>query len=272
MQDREHDLDGGPPLLLHDPDRDAGAVVDDGMQAAGAGGPDVHAGALAHRLEALEDGDVPGVVGGRSLPAVRGCRVLRQRASVDVKNPGSGLAATRPGLEQLVDRRIAHEGWSPAGQTVPKALQTATKVRRHPHPLAGADEQRSDRTVCAPRAALIRPTSSGPMRSSSWAQTADEQVTVSTPSRSPVGSAWAAITAPTTSGQTRCTSASVVWGARRSARAAMAWDSGRGWVRLTPSPPPRPLRPPRAGAQHRRRPPRARGPGPSSSPPTAPPA
>ena len=37
-----------------------------------------------------------------------GVRVLRQRASVDVKNPGLGLIATRPGLEQLVDRRIAH--------------------------------------------------------------------------------------------------------------------------------------------------------------------
>ena len=42
-----------------------------------------------------------------------GARVLRQRASVDVKNPGLGLIATRPGLEQLVDRRIAHRGPCP---------------------------------------------------------------------------------------------------------------------------------------------------------------
>ena len=38
------------------------------------------------------------------------------------------------------------------------------------------------------------------MRSSSCAQTADAHVTVSTPSRSPVGSAWAATTSPTAVG------------------------------------------------------------------------
>ena len=74
------------------------------------------------------------------------------------------------------------------------------------------------------------------MRSSSWAQTADEQVTVSTPSRSPVGSAWAAIASPTADGHTRWTSASVVCGASRSASAPIASDSGRGSRRLTPPP------------------------------------
>ena len=35
VQDGEHDLDGRPALLLHDPDRDAGAVVDDGDRVVG---------------------------------------------------------------------------------------------------------------------------------------------------------------------------------------------------------------------------------------------
>ena len=94
VQDGQHDLDGRALLLLHHRDRDAAAVVDDrdgvvGMdrdvdaravagerlvdgvvddlvdevvQAAHAGRPDVHAGSLADRLEALEDGDVLRVV------------------------------------------------------------------------------------------------------------------------------------------------------------------------------------------------------------------
>ena len=100
VQDGEHDLDGRLALLLHHRDRDAAAVVDDGdrvvgvdrdvdrvavarqrlvdrvvddlvdqvVQAAHTGRADVHARPLAHGLEALEDGDVLGVVAGaRSL-------------------------------------------------------------------------------------------------------------------------------------------------------------------------------------------------------------
>ena len=95
----QHDLDGGSLLLLHHRDRDPAAVVDDGygvvrmdrdrefvavagerlvdrvvddlvdevVQPSRAGRPDVHAGALAHRFEALEDGDVLCVVTGRVL-------------------------------------------------------------------------------------------------------------------------------------------------------------------------------------------------------------
>jgi hypothetical protein len=94
VQDGEDDLGRRLLLLLHDRDRDATAVVgdrhrvvgvhdhvDDGavpgeglvdgvvddlphevVQAAQAGRADVHAGPLAHRLEALEDGDVRRVV------------------------------------------------------------------------------------------------------------------------------------------------------------------------------------------------------------------
>ena len=57
-----------------------------------------------------------------------GVRVLRQRASVDVKNPGLGLIATRPGLEQLVDRRIAHQRPLSPRSTGTKVLQNAAKV------------------------------------------------------------------------------------------------------------------------------------------------
>ena len=88
----------GLALLLHDRDGDAAAVVDDGdgvvgvdrdrhlgaeageglvdgvvddlidevVQAHHAGRADVHAGALADGLQALEDGDVLGVVAGRA--------------------------------------------------------------------------------------------------------------------------------------------------------------------------------------------------------------
>ena len=94
VQDGEHDLGGGPALLLQHPDRDAAAVVDDRdrvvgmdrhfdgvavtrqrlvdgvvddlvnevMKAADTGRADVHAGTLANRLEPLEDGDVVGAV------------------------------------------------------------------------------------------------------------------------------------------------------------------------------------------------------------------
>ena len=96
VQDRQDDLDGGLALLLHRRDGDAAAVVDHGdrvvrvdrhldavavagerlvdgvvhdlvdqvMEPAHTGRADVHARALAHGLEALEDGDVLGVVAG----------------------------------------------------------------------------------------------------------------------------------------------------------------------------------------------------------------
>ena len=90
VEDGQHDLGGRLALLLHDADRDAAAVVDDGdrvvrvdrdldgvavagerlvdgvvddlvdevVKAADTGRADVHAGALADRFEPLEDGDV----------------------------------------------------------------------------------------------------------------------------------------------------------------------------------------------------------------------
>jgi hypothetical protein len=49
-------------------------LVDEVMQPADARRADVHAGALADRLEALEDGDVLGVVGGEPWRASSACR------------------------------------------------------------------------------------------------------------------------------------------------------------------------------------------------------
>jgi hypothetical protein len=47
-------------------------LVDEVVQTAQAGRPDVHARTLADGLEALENGDVLRVVAGRFLPAIRG--------------------------------------------------------------------------------------------------------------------------------------------------------------------------------------------------------
>ncbi|MEA2285375.1 MAG: hypothetical protein QOJ21_1418, partial [Solirubrobacteraceae bacterium] len=67
--------------------------------------------------------------------------VLRHVPPNDVKNPGSGLADTQPGLERLMLFMIADRSFSPALVRVTKALQTATKhtVRQDhsTHPLAG---------------------------------------------------------------------------------------------------------------------------------------
>jgi hypothetical protein len=97
VQHGEHDLGGRLVVLVHDPDGDAAAVigdrdrvvgvdgddeaaavpgecfvdgvvdhlVDEMVEAARAGGTDVHAGAFAYRLEAFEDLDILGVVMGR---------------------------------------------------------------------------------------------------------------------------------------------------------------------------------------------------------------
>ena len=72
------------------------AVVDDLPQAvheaAGVGGADVHAGPLADRLEALENQEVCGVVGGVD----RDSSVVRTRCAGRVGHPGTGLERIYP--------------------------------------------------------------------------------------------------------------------------------------------------------------------------------
>src|SRR5215218_1477045 len=138
VQDGQHHLDRRPALLLHDGDGDAAAVVDHGdrvvgvnrdvharrvarerlvdgvvhdlvdevVKAAHTGRADVHARALADRLETLQDGDVLGVV----CPAFL---VLRHVPPNDVKNPGSGLADTRPGHEPIMCTKDSRQGPHP---------------------------------------------------------------------------------------------------------------------------------------------------------------
>src|SRR6185436_16143260 len=176
----EDHLEGRPALLLHRRNRDAATVVDDGdrvvgmdrdvdlrgvagqglvdgvvdhlvdevMQTAHAGRPDVHAGALADGLETLEDGDV--------LSVVRpGFPVLRHVPPNDVKNPGCGCPTPDRGASDLWTQMIADRGVSPAPTTASKLLQNRGNCRAcptHPdHPRADTAWQRSDRTAAPPR-------------------------------------------------------------------------------------------------------------------------
>ena len=79
-------------------DRVVDHLVDQVMQSPRAGGADVHAGPLAHRLQTFEHGDVAGVVaGGRSLLAAcsAGLLVARHQPPAHMRNPDAapiGLA------------------------------------------------------------------------------------------------------------------------------------------------------------------------------------
>ena len=73
-------------------------LVDEVVQAAGAGGADVHAGALADRLEPLEDGDVLGAVAGASSPWRSSSRRPSALAFALARRPSS---ASRPSSSPL---------------------------------------------------------------------------------------------------------------------------------------------------------------------------
>src|SRR5204862_4321351 len=120
VQDGQDDLGGRATLLLHDRDRNAAAVVglgdrvvrvdddvddravagerlvdrvvddlpDQVMQAADTGRADVHARALAHGIEALENRDVLRVVARLRARGVR-AGILRHSTSADVSKPRS---------------------------------------------------------------------------------------------------------------------------------------------------------------------------------------
>ena len=136
VQNGQHDLDGRALLLLHDRHRDAAAVVDDGDRVVGmdrdrerrrsgpraprrqscrqprrrdgagraAGRADVHAGPFADRLEALEDGDVLGVVG-FGLGAAGGAvvsspTILRLRRDAPVPRSSRRAGASETGVQK----------------------------------------------------------------------------------------------------------------------------------------------------------------------------
>ena len=184
VQHGQHDLDRRLALLLHHRDGDAAAVVDDGdrvvgvdrdrdlgaeagqrlvdgvvddlvdevVQAHHAGRADVHARALADRLEALEDGDVLRVVVG-GPPVIDGSLTppfvapplselslpLCGQWSLDYvrtpRNPGVKRPAVRG--EERVYRTIAHRGPRAALSSRSKSLQTSQNLAEEsaPRPL-----------------------------------------------------------------------------------------------------------------------------------------
>jgi hypothetical protein len=86
----------------------------------------------------------------------------------------------------------------------------------------------SDLTAPSPSASFTAFKSRAERSSSSFAQTAERQATVTTPPRSETGSASAAISGPAAAPQHLCTRASVVAGAARSITRASASEIGRG--------------------------------------------
>ena len=171
VQDGEHDFDSGLALLLHHRHRDPAPVVDDRHGVVGvdrhldlrgeareglvdgvvdhlvdevvqperAGRADVHAGALANGFEALEDGDVLGVVGGRCAAYRRVADALICGAPLGAFSacrqwPSDGMRTPRiPGRETTATGRIectwkdsTRGGWIRLVRA-PKCLQNGGK-------------------------------------------------------------------------------------------------------------------------------------------------
>ena len=159
VEDRQHDLGRRALLFLHRLDRDAAAVVgdraavvrveddadavavageglvdrvvddlvDEVMEPAGPGRADVHAGTLADRFQALEDGDVLGAVG-RSRWR---CWIFSQamspfRLTQKTPTPGGSLHTGR-GIKRVAIR-IPVECCGRAGQSATNSLQIVDKM------------------------------------------------------------------------------------------------------------------------------------------------
>ena len=119
------------------------AVVDDlpqaVHQAAGVGGPDVHARPLAHRLESLEDeevGGVVGVVGDRRAPAGR-------RGLVVLRRPTYLRPPTPPRCHAYPGRAATRRARTPPGNAMERfdrgyrAVQTHRAIRFDKHRTTG---------------------------------------------------------------------------------------------------------------------------------------
>jgi hypothetical protein len=130
VQDGQHDLDGRLALLLHRRDGDAAAVVDDRdrvvgvdrdvdavavarerlvdgvvhdlvdqvVQATDTGRADVHARALAHGLETLQDGDVLGVVARARRAGLVGVVCQRVLHVMHTRRPGGRVCLRGRGV------------------------------------------------------------------------------------------------------------------------------------------------------------------------------
>ena len=155
----QHDLDRRLALLLHRRDGDAAAVVDDGdrvvrvdrhvdaaavagerlvdgvvddlvdqvMQPAHTGRADVHAGALAHGFEALEDGDVLGVVAGPRRSGRVGVVCQKVLRVIHQRRPG-GAVLHGPGRGRSSGHHFSTQGPRNRGlEKSRKCCKTATK-------------------------------------------------------------------------------------------------------------------------------------------------
>ena len=130
-------------------------LVDEVVQPPQARRADVHPGALADGLETLEDGDVLGVVGAGCAPAVRGVGFLRQRASVDVKNPRLRASRHPAGARATGSQNNSTSGAFPPPPTAPKVAANSQQnwPRGHGHPLA---RRAASSAASAPREAPER--------------------------------------------------------------------------------------------------------------------
>ena len=215
-------------------DRVVDHLVDEVVQAANAGRADVHAGPLAHRLEALEDGDVLGVVPGALLVGLAVvCATVPPSTHATPRRHG---AVPGPGRNHYVLKRLAGGPPETAGHERTKCCKSRRKARFQrparrrlpwpdPQPPHGGPAER-----------LVEPLDdSSAIRSSSCAHTASGQATVTSPPRSATGSAARRERLAGGRRPARCTSASSVAGASASVSGDSASRTGlAGARRLMP--------------------------------------
>jgi hypothetical protein len=156
----QHHLERRAPLLLHRGDGDAAAVVDDGdrvvgvdrhldavaepgerlvdgvvddlvhqvVQTAHTGGADVHPRALPHGFEALEDGDVLGVIAGARRGGL--VRVVCQMVLrvMHERRPGAQRVSRTAEASPSTALILADGTPLPVSPTAPKVLQKTQKI------------------------------------------------------------------------------------------------------------------------------------------------
>src|SRR5918998_2193140 len=229
----ERDLDAGDLVVRVDVGRDAAAVVDDAaaavgqqrdvdavavaghrlvdgvvddlphavVEAGGAGGADVHAGALAHRLQALEDLHVLGSVRGASLR--QGAPFGRGRVPTGGR---PALRALRPELLPGQTRNSQRKESTRGG-----CRSRRWRLCRHRRAVVrrggrGPPRRRSTRTSMrvmwrSPASSARRPTSCGSRKRTCVVNAGSSHATTSVSPSIDTGRVRAAIASPTTSSQ-----------------------------------------------------------------------